>query len=98
MQSHDDFYYFSIEMTESSSIEICRLLKATQVICYILIEKYIQNTYNFFPEQQLDMATQVQFVPLSVINNTNVWFKKNGLIVLYDTNYIIAAFNEDLSI
>ena len=44
------------------------------------------------------MSTQVQFVPLSVINNTNVWFKKNGLIVLYDTNYIITAFNEDLSI
>lgn len=95
MQSHDDFYYFS---TESSSIEICRLLKATKVICYILTEKYIQNTYNFFPEQQLDMATQVQIVPLSVINITNVWFKKNGLIVLYDTNYVIAAFNEDLSI
>ena len=44
------------------------------------------------------MATQVQIVPLSVINITNVWFKKNGLIVLYDTNYVIAAFNEDLSI
>ena len=68
------------------------------MICYILTEKYIQNTYNFFPEQQLDTATQVQFVPLSVINNTNVWVKKNGLIVLYDTNYVIAAFNEDLSI
>ena len=68
------------------------------MICYILTEKYIQNTYNFFPEQQLDMATQVQIVPLSVINITNVWFKKNGLIVLYDTNYIITAFNEDLSI
>ena len=68
------------------------------MICYILTEKYIQNTYNFFPEQQLDMATQVQIVPLSVINITNVWFKKNGLIVLYDTNYVIAAFNEDLSI
>ena len=68
------------------------------MICYILTEKYIQNTYNFFPEQQLDMATQVQIVPLSVINITNVWFKKNGIIVLYDTNYIITAFNEDLSI